>query len=307
MIDNFRYQISVLVLTYNHAAFVLETLNSIEIQDFESIQVVIGDDCSSDNTRELIDLFSSSSRYDFVKIYQDTNKGITSNFNECLNACSGKYIFLLGGDDVFLSGKILTQYHFMETNPDVFISFHDAFLFHTSDADHFGTYSSVYTARKPDIYNLIKYGTFFTGCSVAVRNFDSMPKCNEKIRFSSDWLWYIELLINSGGRLASIEGVYSKYRRHATNITSFNNYHTGLDETILTLEHIEREYPRYSKLCSIVMGERYFAYSLKAIMMKDFSWGFQNLKRSLELSWLSPVRFFQFRFRTIISRVFNAK
>lgn len=231
----FRYKASVIVLSYNQCDFILEALASVDAQDFSSLQLIVGDDASTDGTQELIEAYFKSSRFDGVKIFNSRNFGITKNINNCLLACEGEYIFLLGGDDLFLKGKISTQVAFMDANPDVCISFHDSYVFDSLTGRTLFRYGDLFPPISYNAESLIAYGTFFTGSASCIRNFSEMPKFNEGIDFASDWLWYIEVLLLSKGCIDKVEGVLSKYRRHSNNVTSAKNFRRAYDETAFTL------------------------------------------------------------------------
>lgn len=303
---NYPYDVSVIVLTYNHQDFILETLQTIELQDFENVQVVVGDDFSSDATCSIIDSFSRTSKHTYVKLFNNTNVGITNNFNLCLSRCEGKYIFLLGGDDLFGIGKLKAQYEFMELNSDVVISYHDAIVFESASGKKLRYFSDHFPKCESSLSNLIRYGTFFTGCTVAVRNFENLPFCNTKIKYASDWLWYIEILLISNSRLAEVSGVYSRYRRHNDNITSSKNYKDSWTETLISLQHVIEKYPNYSSLAKKTLAERAFAFSLKGLFNKNVSFFVNSLIFSFQLSLISPLLFIWYR-RYLILRVLKNK
>tara|TARA_R110002096_G_scaffold257898_1_gene451502 strand:+ start:8599 stop:9525 length:927 start_codon:yes stop_codon:yes gene_type:complete len=299
----YDYDASVIVLSYNQENFIFDTLNSIEIQDLDSIQVVVGDDASVDSTTDIISKFSESSRHDYVKIFRKENVGITENFNACLSNCKGKYIFLLGGDDLFLDNKMKLQFEYMNFNPDVFISFHDAYIFDSNTGRTLLKYSDLFNVTELSVESLIRHGTFFTGCTVAVRNFENIPKCNWRIKFSSDWLWYIEVLISSGGKLGEIDSVLAKYRRHISNITSTKNFKLAYIETEKSLNHVLESYPEYEIVAREALAERQFAYFLKGLFGKNLNWSLALLLRSLNNSILSPLFFLKLRFNSLSYRL----
>jgi len=286
-----KYEVSVIVLTFNHQKFILDTLGSIESQDFDSIQVVIGDDASSDNTTSIIDDFSRESRFDYVKLFNDKNQGITRNFNNCLRACTGKYIFLLGGDDLYLEGKIKLQYEYMEQDPDIAISCHDAYVFDSCTGKTLLKYSDLFKIKDVSVNSLIVSGTFFTGCTPAIRRFENMPECYDQIKSASDWLWYIELLIKSGGRIGYIDSVLSRYRRHSHNITSNKNHVTAYSETRDSLIYVIENYPEFKSVAIGALGERQFAFFLKGLLAYHWCWAVRLLMVSFKNN---PFAFFSF-------------
>ena len=98
--------VSVVVITYNSALTLLETLESIRQQTYPSIEVVISDDGSTDETLEVAAGWIEKNRNAFVRcalITSEMNTGITKNCNRGVRAAEGEYVKLVAGDDFLLS------------------------------------------------------------------------------------------------------------------------------------------------------------------------------------------------------------
>lgn len=111
--------LSVAVITYNQENYISQTLDNILKQEHNySYEIVIGDDCSKDGTRNIISDYVK--KYpDIIKpIYNNHNLGLIKNYFNVINHCSGKYIMECAGDDWWLPGKVTTQMEFMETHRD---------------------------------------------------------------------------------------------------------------------------------------------------------------------------------------------
>lgn len=93
--------VSICIPTYNGAAFIQEALESIKMQSYQHIEVVVSDDASTDNTLDIINLFKSEVIFP-VKIVSNTQKGIGANWNNCAKHAKGKYIKFLFQDDVLM-------------------------------------------------------------------------------------------------------------------------------------------------------------------------------------------------------------
>lgn len=111
--------ISILVITYNSSKYVLETLESAKEQTYKNIELVISDDCSTDNTYDVCRSWIEKNKDYFknVKLTRlEQNKGISSNCNNGLRYCSGKFIKLIAGDDILLENCINDNYNYSLTN-----------------------------------------------------------------------------------------------------------------------------------------------------------------------------------------------
>lgn len=98
--------VSILLLTYNHSKYITDALKSIVEQTYRSIELIVLDDFSTDQTVEIIKHFleSNEGRFFNVKIMvHDSNVGnIPKNCNEMIRHSRGEYIFSLSGDDVLM-------------------------------------------------------------------------------------------------------------------------------------------------------------------------------------------------------------
>jgi hypothetical protein len=120
--------VSVLCLTYNHAAFIAQALESFLAQttSFE-VEVVVGDDCSTDHTLQIVESFRARFGHRLRVLPAASNMGVTRNFRRTYNACRGRYIAICEGDDFWRgSSKLQTQVDFLESHPEFVITYHDA-------------------------------------------------------------------------------------------------------------------------------------------------------------------------------------
>jgi glycosyltransferase involved in cell wall biosynthesis len=111
--------LSVAVITYNQEKFISQTLDSILSQEHNySYEIVIGDDCSTDNTKLIIEDYATRYPNIIKTIYNEINVGLIKNYFNVISKCSGKYIMECAGDDWWLPGKVKQQLNFMEANSD---------------------------------------------------------------------------------------------------------------------------------------------------------------------------------------------
>jgi len=94
-------ELSVHLITYNNEKHIKETLDSILNQKVDfNYEIVVGDDCSSDNTLNIIYAYKEQYPDLFNVLKNNTQLGILKNFKATLDRCSGKYIFDIAGDDL---------------------------------------------------------------------------------------------------------------------------------------------------------------------------------------------------------------
>lgn len=108
-------KVSVVCRTYNHSHCINETIDSILSQTFSDWELIISDDCSSDDTVEKIKKYKDERIKLFVN---EKNLGIIGNLNKVISLAQGEYISILDGDDAYLPEKLQKQVNFLDNNPD---------------------------------------------------------------------------------------------------------------------------------------------------------------------------------------------
>lgn len=118
--------VSVVVITYNSAKTVLETLDSIAAQTYKNIELIISDDCSKDETVSLCETWLSNNSERFVRsliVRTTKNSGVAPNVNNGIFASSGEWIKSVAGDDGLLSDAIENYVSYINTNPGCRIAY----------------------------------------------------------------------------------------------------------------------------------------------------------------------------------------
>lgn len=120
-----KLDISICVVTYNHGSFLRECILSIinQLQNFK-IEIIVGEDKSIDNTRDILNELVKQYPGLIVPVYQDENKGAVENLKIIYKKARGKYICHLDGDDYALPNKLQKQFDILEKNSDCSICSH---------------------------------------------------------------------------------------------------------------------------------------------------------------------------------------
>ena len=114
-------KISVVVVTYNHEQTIARTLDSILMQQCSwAVEIVIGEDCSTDNTRAICRQYQQQ-HPDKIRLFcHSENKGVIDNYFDCLLECKGKYIADCAGDDFWVDPlKLEKEKNILEAHPEV--------------------------------------------------------------------------------------------------------------------------------------------------------------------------------------------
>jgi glycosyltransferase involved in cell wall biosynthesis len=110
-------QISVIIASYNYAHYISESISSVLMQDVPSMELIVVDNASTDNTDEVLAHFSGDSRLRYFK--NATNIGLAPNHNRGLELARGRYILFVSADDRLLPGHLRRSLDYLEEHPDV--------------------------------------------------------------------------------------------------------------------------------------------------------------------------------------------
>lgn len=118
-------KVSICIPTYNHENFVRNCLDSILEQKCNfNYEIIIGDDCSTDNNRKIINEYFVKYPTIIKPIFHEKNIGGEKNYLSVHKQAIGEYVCHLDGDDYMLPGKLQAQVDFMDKTRDCNICFH---------------------------------------------------------------------------------------------------------------------------------------------------------------------------------------
>jgi len=112
--------VSVVIPAYNAQRFVLQAVRSVLDQCYESIEILLVDDGSTDQTAEIVRQHAPA-----VRIIHQENAGVAAARNTGLRLARGELICFLDADDGWFPGKLAAQVAFMQTQPEVGLLYHD--------------------------------------------------------------------------------------------------------------------------------------------------------------------------------------
>ncbi len=109
-------KVSVIIPTYNRGWILRETIDSVLAQDYADYELIVVDDGSTDNTREILDSYGQD-----ILVLQQSNKGVSAARNRGIAESRAQLVAFLDSDDLWLPQKLVRQVEFFESNPDALI------------------------------------------------------------------------------------------------------------------------------------------------------------------------------------------
>ncbi len=194
-----RPLVSALVPTYNGAAFIERTLASLAAQTWENLEVIIADDCSTDDTLAIVRRFAEEN--DHVTVLQrSTNLGWLRNTNDLMERARGELMFFAFHDDVVEPTYVEKLAEALVGRPDAVLAFSDLELteidgthttrsFDLLDGHPSRLGRGLVMARRPDNWWLPNRGVFR---AEAFRQVGGIHR-NEAGEYTADWPWLLHL------------------------------------------------------------------------------------------------------------------
>ena len=105
--------VSICIPAYNAALTIKQTLDSVLKQTYSNIEVLVVDNCSTDNTKEIVRSFADVR---LKLIENEVNIGAWPNCDRCIELATGEYIAIYHADDVYESEMVQKQVEFLQTN-----------------------------------------------------------------------------------------------------------------------------------------------------------------------------------------------
>jgi glycosyltransferase involved in cell wall biosynthesis len=123
-------KLSVCIFTYNHERYIGQAIEGALSQqtDFD-FEIVIGEDCSTDSTREIVKRYQELHPQKIRALLNADNLGMMANNSHTIKQGEGEYIAIMDGDDYWTCPeKLKAQVDFLDNNPEYVLCFHNAFI-----------------------------------------------------------------------------------------------------------------------------------------------------------------------------------
>lgn len=223
--------LSVAVITYHHEKYIRQALDSIIMQNVNfQYEIIIGEDCSPDNTRMILLEYYEKYPNRIKLILRDKNVGATKNLYDVFMNCKGKYIALLEGDDFWTDpNKLRLQVDFLEEHKEYTGVSHD-FEYVNKNGEHLSMSNDKRSelATEFTMNDFIKWEWPIQTATLVFRNFFQDNKDEDySIIYTAHNLMAdrtLAMLILKKSNILIIRKVMSAYRyvieKNGTNYTS---------------------------------------------------------------------------------------
>jgi glycosyltransferase involved in cell wall biosynthesis len=209
-------RVSVIMPAFNAGPFIKETVESVLAQQGVELELLIADDCSSDDTRERLQPYAAHAQVRLL--FHERNRGSAATRNTLIREARGVYVTPCDADDLMLPGSLRLQAEFLDLHPDVGVVYGDTLVIWLDDCGRISRPPQIIGSdcnRGWDLRdNLVNHGGSMSrrGLVEQVGGYD------ESVGSVDDWsLW---LKMAEVTRIHYLEGELTYvWRRHAASLT----------------------------------------------------------------------------------------
>jgi len=266
MVINTTPLVSVIVPTYNSGKYIKETLESVFSQTYSNIEVIVVDDGSADDTKEVLEPYMRQ-----IKYIHKGNGGPASARNRGIREASGEFIAFLDADDLWLPGKLRTQVNFFNQNNG------QTGLVHTNVIKMYGDgFTKIklkgdYCAKGP--YSLFM-GNFITNSSVLVRRqcFEALGYFDESKDLIANEDYDMWLRISSKYEIGYIDEPLVIYRFHSQGISRDPDRAYPGEKKVVekALRNFGKDYPDVIRSYKRRRSGLFFSFGYEYFAINDF-------------------------------------
>lgn len=217
-------KVTVVTLIYNTGNFVVESLECVKSQSYDNLQHIIIDDCSTDNSFNIVKDWIAKNNYECTLIQNKNNKGIVYNLNLALSLSIGKYICFIS-DDLWSKNKLHDQVSILENLPSDFAMLYSDFLTINEKGDiiknsfiqsFFNNYNKIPSG---EIFNQLACN-FFTWIQTSLINLYILKK--HFFKFPNNIIsedWYLALFLSTRYKIYFSNTISAYYRIRSDSVT----------------------------------------------------------------------------------------
>ena len=233
--------VSVIIPNYNHALYLKERIDSVLNQTYQDFEVIILDDCSPDNSVEVIEQYRSNPHVSHILINEQNTRNTFIQWERGISMAKGRYIWIAESDDVAEPQLLETLIGQLEQHPDASVAFCHSRLI---DAD--GALLSEQNTKNPaqpgqitidDSCTFLRHLLIFNyiyNASMAVFRRDVYDRANpdyKQFRYCGDWHFWASVC--AAGRVIEVYDMLSRFRQHQRKVTEDSKkdvFHVWNDE-----------------------------------------------------------------------------
>ena len=272
--------VSVIVPNYCHAPYLKERIETILDQTFQNFELILLDDCSTDNSRDILLSYKNHPKVSHVVLNEQNSGNTFLQWEKGVSLAKGKYIWIAESDDYadesFLESMIAVYYLHpdcvlvrsgsYQTNEKGRILFRDWDYFREDAEIH------IFPGKRYVLRNMLRFNYIYNASMVVFRKdiFQKIDKSYQKQRNTGDWQCWIEFL--EQGPIGEYRRKLNYFRQHTNKVSSRSNIIDKGMEDQLTLMTYTMNHLKISLFRKFVIrGEMYDMFLRSRAWISDES------------------------------------
>lgn len=232
--------VSVCVVTYNSAEYILETLESIKVQTYPNIELIVSDDCSTDETVEVCRKWIEKNLTRFIHaklISSDVNTGVSANCNRGYSIAQGEWIKGIAGDDILFPDCIAQFFELYDGIDDIVGGMMQGFYTNAANEKcyikqtipYYSAMIKYKMSTEQQLHHILR-ANFVAAPTVFMRKeiWERMGGFDENYKMMEDYPFWVKCL-SKGYRIGFIDSLVVYYR--------FGNSLTSSTESFYNLKY----------------------------------------------------------------------
>lgn len=220
MESNRKISVGVVIPTYNAAKFFKECIESVLNQSYKVTQIIVCDDASMDDTRDLILEYKNRYPQLIDHVFHERNVGLPKNFNSGLKKIKTEYVSLIAGDDIWGNDKLRNEVNLLINDIECVYS---ACALIDEEGNYVKPFKRKFDGSQGNVlYEMLMHEMAFRSPLLKMGIVKDVGYFNENLDIFEDWDLKIKYLSKCKVAYSSEETVF--YRQHRNGISKLSNY-----------------------------------------------------------------------------------
>lgn len=219
--------VSVIVPNYNHATYLPQRIDSILSQSYQNFEIIILDDCSTDNSRDVIEKYRNDKHISHIE-YNTTNSGNTfKQWDKGIELAKGELIWIAESDDVAHPDFLFILVKQMTKHPNAVVAFSHSYLIDHNGKDMHINWHPNYNAESVYIHSgqkfahkiMVRSNYIYNASMVVFRKsiYKSIDKSFQEYKSCGDWAFWMSACLQ--GDVIEVCRKLSYFRQHPNKVT----------------------------------------------------------------------------------------
>jgi glycosyltransferase involved in cell wall biosynthesis len=265
-------KVSIIIPTHNCASYICEAIDSVFSQSYQDFEIIVVDDESVDNTKNILSRYNGKIRY-----FYKENKGPSAARNLGIREASGKYIALLDADDLWFSSHLESKLNILEQNSGIGLAYGKLQVLE----------NNIVTGFKPSMPAFV-IKDFWDGASVTTSSVVVRRECfakaglfDERLKAVEDIDMWIRIM-KAGFKVEYVPEISGTYR--VINPNSLTKNLIGFHQNYVYfhkkhLGNLNKEVPL--KLIKKRLAMEYYFLSKEYLRKEDYSTAVKNISKAI--------------------------